>query len=277
MNVAHFSAEVNEDQWMQAYRALAFTRTGRVLKIDLNKPQQLNAIDDDLHAELARVFLDANDDAGSDVIVLSGTGSAFSVGGQARWMQEMIDKPERFRGIAPHAKRIVSSLLELEKPIICRLNGPAAGLGATIALLCDIVVASRAASIGDPHVRMGFVAGDGGAVIWPQLIGFARAKELLMTGQMLSASEAQSMGLVNHVVDEADLDATVKTIAERIVGGATWAIRWTKTVTNIPLRKLAAELMDASVAYEMMSNLLPDHQEAVNAFNEKRRPKFNGR
>lgn len=265
-----------EDSWMRDYRALGFARQGRVLQIRLNKPEQHNAIDDDLHTELARVFLDANDDAGSDVVVLTGAGSSFCVGGKTAWMQEMIDTPERFRGIAPHGKRIVSSLLELEKPIVCRLNGPAAGLGATIALLCDIVIAGRSASIGDPHVRMGFVAGDGGPVIWPQLIGFNRAKELLMTGQMLKAEEALALGLINHLVDDAELDVQVDAIVHKLVSGATWAIRWTKTITNIPLRKLAAELMDASVGYEMMSNLLPDHQEAVNAFNEKRKPKFNG-
>lgn len=277
MNLHLDPAAAGSDDWMSRYRALAFARAGRVLRISLNRPDQLNAIDDDLHRELAHVFIDANDDPGSDVVVLTGAGRAFCAGGDTAWMQGMIDVPERFRAIAPHGKRIVTSLLDLEKPLICRLNGPAAGLGATMALLCDIVIAGRSASIGDPHVRMGFVAGDGGPVIWPQLIGFARAKELLMTGQMLTAEEARELGLVNHVVDDADLDARVDAMAEKLASGATWAIRWTKTVANIPLRKLAVELMDASVGYEMLSNLLPDHQEAVNAFNEKRRPRFNGR
>lgn len=271
MNVEQATAG---DAWMERYRTIRFERRGRVLRIALHRPEALNAIDETLHTELARVFLDAADDAASDVVVLTGSGRAFCAGGEAAWMQVMIDDPARFRAIAPHAKRIVTSLLDLEKPVVCRLNGAAAGLGATLALMCDVIVAARSAAIGDPHVRMGFVAGDGGAVIWPQLIGFARAKELLMTGEMLSAERAEQLGLVNHVVDDAELDAKVDAIAARLASGATWAIRWTKTVANIPLRKLAAELMDASVGYEMLSNLHPDHQEAVHAFVDKRKPRF---
>ena len=258
------------------YQTLAFERKGRVLRVTLDRPDTLNAIDEAMHDDLARVFHEVNDDPASDVVVLTGAGRAFCAGGDTRWLQAMIAEPRRFRTMAPAAKRIVFSLLELEKPIICRLNGAAAGLGATIALMCDVIIAADTATIGDPHVRMGFVAGDGGAVIWPQLVGFARAKELLMTGEMLTAERAERIGLVNHVVPAVELDAKVNDTAERLAQGATLAIRWTKTVANIPLRRLAHELMDASVAYEMMTNLSADHQEAVSAFREKRKPTFRG-
>jgi enoyl-CoA hydratase len=248
-----------------------------VLWVTLNRPEALNAIDDDFHHELSLVFDEINRDSLCDVVVLTGAGKAFCAGGNAAWMQTMIDDPSRFRAIAPAAKRIVFSLLELEKPIICRLNGAAAGLGATIALMCDVIIAADTAVIGDPHVKMGFVAGDGGAVIWPQLVGYARAKEFLMTGEMLSAERAERLGLINYVVPAAELDARVEAMAAKLAGGATWAIRWTKTVANIPLRRLAHELMDASIAYEMMTNLTADHQEAVHAFHEKRKPGFSGR
>jgi enoyl-CoA hydratase len=230
-----------------------------------------------LHHDLSVVFEEINRDPGCDVVVLTGAGRAFCAGGSASWMQGMIDEPATFRAIGPDAKRIVFSLLELEKPIICRLNGAAAGLGATIALLCDIIIASDKALIGDPHVKMGFVAGDGGAVIWPQLIGFARAKEFLMTGEMLTAEHAERIGLINYVVPAVELDARVDAMADTLARGATLAIRWTKTVANIPLRRRAHEVMDASVAYEMLSNVSADHQEAVHAFLEKRKPKFTGR
>ena len=260
----------------EGYRGVRFEREGRLLRATFDRPDTLNAINDELHHDLSRMFDDMNRDPGCDVIVLTGAGRAFCAGGDAAWMQTMIDAPQRFRALGTEAKRIVFSLLELEKPIICRLNGPAAGLGATVALMCDIVVASDQATIGDPHVRMGFVAGDGGAVIWPQLIGYARAKELLMLGDMISASEAERLGLVNHVVPAAELDAKVDALAARLLNGATHAIRWTKTVANIPLRRLAHELMDASIAYEMMTNLSADHQEAVSAFRDKRKPRFTG-
>lgn len=258
------------------YRAISWHREGRVLRLTLDRPESMNAIDDDLHHELSIVFGDAAEDEESDVVVLTGAGRAFCAGGDPRWMQTMIDDPAKFRRLGPAAKRIVFSLLELEKPVICELNGPAAGLGATIALMCDIIIASDRASIGDPHVKMGFVAGDGGTVIWPQLVGYALAKELLMTGRMLKADEAHSMRLVNRVVPHAELRSAADAMAGELARGATWAIRWTKTVANIPLRKLAHELMDASVGYEMLTNLTRDHQEAVTAFIEKRRPIFRG-
>ncbi|MFO0986315.1 MAG: enoyl-CoA hydratase-related protein [Alphaproteobacteria bacterium] len=258
------------------YSTLAFARRGRVLTVTINRPAQMNAVDQAMHEDFARVFGELNEDPDSDVVVLTGAGRAFCAGGDAAWMQSMIDDPARFRAIAPDAKRIVFGLLELEKPIVCRLNGAAAGLGATIALMCDVIIAAESARIGDPHVRMGFVAGDGGAVIWPQLVGFARAKEFLMTGRMIEAREAERIGLVNHVVPDGGLDARVDALADELAAGPKWAIRWTKTVANIPLRELAHRLMDASVAYEMMSNLTADHREAVAAFRERRKPTFGG-
>jgi len=258
------------------YKSLSFERRGRVLRVTLDRPDALNAIDDDMHHDLSVVFDEINRDPDCDVVVLTGAGRAFCAGGNADWLQGMIDDPGRFRAIAPAAKRIVFGLLELEKPIICRLNGAAAGLGASIALMCDIIIASDKAVIGDPHVKMGFVAGDGGPVIWPQLIGFARAKEFLMTGEMLSAERAERIGLINYVVPADELDARVDAMADSLAAGATLAIRWTKTVANIPLRRLAHELLDASIAYEMLTNISADHQEAVSAFREKRKPIFRG-
>jgi enoyl-CoA hydratase len=229
-----------------------------------------------MHRELARVFLDAQDDEDSDLVVLTGQGRAFCAGGDTDWFRQQIDDPRTFRAIAPEAKRIVSSLLDLEKPLICRLNGAAAGLGATIALMSDVIVAADTAVIGDPHIKVGLVAGDGGAIIWPQLIGFARAKELLLTGDLLPAADAARMGLINHAVPAEELDAKVDEIAGKILGNPRWAVRWTKTVANIPLKELAARLSDPAVAYEILSNMTEDRREAVAAFVEKRRPELSG-
>jgi enoyl-CoA hydratase/carnithine racemase len=167
-------------------------------------------------------------------------------------------------------------LLDLEKPIVCRLNGAAAGLGASIALLCDVIVANEAALIGDPHVRVGLVAGDGGAVIWPQLIGFARAKEFLLTGEMLSAKRAAEMGLINYAAPADQLDSKVAEVVGKILANPRWAVRWTKTAANIPLKMLANQISDAAIAYEILSNLTTDRREAVAAFVEKRKPTFGG-
>jgi enoyl-CoA hydratase len=182
-----------------------------------------------------------------------------------------------FERTAVEGKAILFRQLELTKPIIARLNGPAVGLGASLALFCDIIIAAQSAIIADPHVSVGLVAGDGGAIIWPQLVGYARAREYLLTGAQLGAQEAERIGLINRVVPDAQLDATVQELAQRLAAGALKAIKWTKIATNLPLKKLAHEIFDAAVAYEMLSNRTQDHREAIAAFRERRKPVFAGR
>jgi enoyl-CoA hydratase len=258
------------------YSRFSFKREGKVLTAAITSDHPVNGVDGLMHDELAHIFTDLQRDTDSDIIVLTAIGRAFCAGGDFDWFDEQVADPSKFREIAWDAKRIVSSLLEMEKPILCRLNGAAAGLGASIALLCDIIVADEKAVIGDPHVKVGLVAGDGGALIWPQLVGYARAKEMLMTGDILSATEAKDMGLINHVVPTDELDAKVQEIIDKLQGNPRWAVRWTKTVTNIPLRALAAQVMDAAIGWESVSNFHEDRKEAVAAMREKRNPKLTG-
>jgi enoyl-CoA hydratase len=259
-----------------AYQFIRAERSGRVLRLTLTNPP-MNTVQMELHNELSRIFHDVQVDHESDVIILTGSGDVFSAGGDIPNMQRRIDDPELFNRKNVEMKRIIFGLIELEKPIICRINGDCMGLGATLALLCDIIVVVDSARIADPHVKMGYVAGDGGAIIWPQLIGFARAKQYLLLGDPITAPEAERIGLINFSVPKAELDAKVDQIAERLARGATQAIRWTKTSMNIQLRQLAHTLLDASLAYEALTNISADHQEAVTAFKEKRRPSFTGK
>jgi len=259
-----------------SYPSMRFERRGRILHADFNRPDALNAIDRVTHKSLARLFSDITADPETDVVILSGTGKAFSAGGDLDYIQYMIDAPDRFLDDMPDVKKIVFSMLDCPKPIIAKLHGHAIGLGATIALFCDIVYAAPTAKIGDPHVRLGFTAGDGGAVIWPHLIGHARAKEFLMTGRAISAEEAERIGLINRVVPSGELDKAVNDLADELSKGATRAIQWTKMSINIGLKQFAHAVMDASVAYEALSNLTNDHREAVRAMREKRAPAFKG-
>lgn len=258
------------------YTRIKASRQGRVLTLAFSNPALMNAVDGDMHRELSQIFLDAADDTGSDVIVLTGEGAAFSAGGDLNWMKRSFEAGEAGPDAA-EAKRIIFSLLDLEKPIIAKVRGPAVGLGATIALMCDVIFASDNARFADPHVRAGIVAGDGGAIIWPQLVGYARAKEYLMTGDPVKAQEAERIGLINHVVPDAELDARVDAFAARLAGGAIQAIKYTKVATNIGLKQLAHSILDASIAYEMGTFKTSDHREAVNSFLEKRPAKFTGR
>ena len=259
------------------YRMLSVRNEDRILTITLERPDQLNAVNTTLHSELARIFVDVKHDPDADVIVLTGRGRAFSAGGDLDWMDQAIENPESFEEVGREAKETVFNQLDLDKPLICRMNGHAIGLGASLACLCDIVVAADTAKIGDPHVSVGLVAGDGGALIWPQLCGYTKARYYLFTGEAMTAAEAERIGLVSKVVPAAELDEAVYGLARKIAKGPLKAIRWTKITTNLPLKAIFHSHFDAGLAYELMSNLTADHREAVAAFREKRDPVFIGR
>ncbi len=256
------------------FEQISFRRQGRIAYASFNRPDVLNAFSRTMERELCDLLYFITRDPDSDVLVLSGEGRAFSAGADFAFMQENIDHPERFD--ITSAKQVVFSLLDCPKPIIAKINGDAVGLGATIALFCDISFAADTAKIGDPHVRAGYVAGDGGAAIWPYLIGFARAKEFLFTGDLLAAQRAADIGLINHCVAPNELDERVDAFAEKLARGATLAIRWTKMTVNVSLKQIATATLDAGMAYEALSNMTADHREAVAAFKEKRRPVFKG-
>jgi enoyl-CoA hydratase len=258
------------------YTRIKFARDGRILHVALSNPAKMNAVDGAMHRELAHLFKDLAHDKESDVIVLTGDGAAFCAGGDIEWMQAAGRGEEEGPG-ADEGKAIIFSLLELEKPIVAKVRGPAIGLGATLALFCDVIFAADTARFADPHVKVGIVAGDGGTVIWPALVGFARAKEYLMTGDPLTGVEAERIGLINHVVPEAELDARVAAFAQKLAKGAPLAIRYTKVGVNLELKRLAHSLLDAAMAYEMNTFATSDHREAVSAFLEKRKPNFTGR
>ncbi len=257
-----------------SYQTLRFSRENAILTVALNRPEQLNSVDHVMHEELAQVFTDIQNDDETEIAVLTGTGRAFCAGGDLKEMEDSAQRGKPLLLRRPDAKRIVFSMLDLEKPLIARINGHAMGLGATIALLCDVTFMADAARIGDPHVKAGVAAGDGGAVIWPQLVGYARAKEYLMTGRPLTAQEAERIGLVNHVVTTADLDEAVYGFARELSAGAVNAIRYTKVACNIGLKQLAHSVMDTSLAYEWINFSSDDHREAIASFVEKRPPSF---
>jgi enoyl-CoA hydratase len=258
------------------YERIRVTRSGRILTLSLSNPAKLNAVDGRMHHELADIFYDVQKDDSVDIVVLEGEGASFSAGGDIEWMRDAaqgrIQGPTMIEG-----KRIIFGLLDLEKPIIAKVRGAAIGLGCTLALFCDVIFASENARFADPHVKVGVVAGDGGAVIWPQLVGYARAKEYLMTGDPIPGKEAERIGLVNHVVPDAELDARVDAFARKLAAGAPQAIRYTKVSVNLRLKEIAHTILDASMAYEMMTFATQDHREAVNSFLEKRKPSFTGK
>lgn len=257
------------------YEFIRFDRRGRVLTVTMDSPP-LNAVGRALHDELSYVFLDVARDDACDVIVLTGAGRAFSAGADLPGLLKATEDKAMRTALLSRAPAIVHSMLSLEKPIIAKVNGHAMGLGATLALLCDVVIASNDARIADPHVGIGLSAGDGGSLIWPHLIGYARARHHLLTGDPLTAPEAAAIGLIHKAVAADELDAAVDAYADRLANGATMAIRATKRSINMELCRQAVATAEAHAGLESYTMASNDHREAVLAFIEKRAPVFRG-
>ncbi len=262
------------------YECIKVEKADKLATVTLNRPDSLNAVNPQLHHELERIWVDLSEDSDVNAILLTGAGKAFCAGGDVKGMAARSggeEKQRRFNLSPAGGRRLIQNLLEVEQPIIGAINGDAVGLGATIALFCDVIVASEKARFGDPHVRVGIVAGDGGAVIWPPLIGPARAKEFLMRGHLVNGAEAAKMGLVNYAVPPEEVLPKARALAQELADGPTWAIRWSKLSVNKWLKDQVNLILDASLAYEMLTFTTEDHKEAARAFVEKRKPKFQGR
>jgi enoyl-CoA hydratase len=244
----------------------------------MNRPDARDAINQKLIRELRTVWDDLADDHSVNVVILTGAGQYFSVGGDVKAMSErpggdVLEDGEVHDPMI--SRRIVNRQLDLDKPIIAAVNGDAIGLAATHALLCDITVMAEDARIGDTHVsRVGLVAGDGGTVIWPLLVGVNKAKEFLIRGTLLNGKEAERIGLVNHVAPRSEVLARARAIALELATGPTWAIRWTKLSINQVVKERVNLLLEASMALEQVTFETADHKEATTSFKEKRKPKF---
>lgn len=210
-------------------------------------------------------------------MVLTGEGRAFSAGGDIKLMNESLEDAEHHASFIRRGPFIIHGMLGLEKPIIARINGHAMGFGATVALMCDLTIASDKAKIGDPHVLMGLSAGDGGSFIWPQHVGFARAKWFLLTGEHIEASAAASIGLINKSVPPDLLDQIVYELAERLANGPSHAISTTKRSINMLLRRKVEGVIESHLGLEMLTLFTEDHKAAAKAFLNKETPKFEGR
>jgi enoyl-CoA hydratase len=258
------------------YTMLKFERRGTILTVTMNSPP-VNAMTESLQEEMARVFYEVEQDVNCSVVIFAAEGKAFQAGGDIKEMLSTArDGDLKARGMA-RSHHIVFSLLQLSKPTIAKVHGHAMGLGATMALLCDIVIAADTALIGDPHVKVGLSAGDGGALLWPHLIGYARARHYLLTGDPLSAPEAERIGLIYKSTAPENLDAEVMSYAEKLAAGAGKAISATKRSINMPLCRQAQADIEAQLGLELQTIFTDDHREGLASFIERRPPQFSGR
>jgi enoyl-CoA hydratase len=262
------------DELDTRFETIRTSRLDRLLRLTLDRPATLNAFDAKMHAELSVAISLAASDTRSDMIVLAGNGRAFSAGGDLDWQQSAADNPRLFEATVREARAIVFGILDCEKPVIARLHGPAVGFGATLALLCDAAFIARSTYISDPHVRVGMVAGDGAAVLWPALTGYMRAKRYLLTGDRIGAEDAERVGIVTAAVDDSDLDTAVYGFARQLAAQPQLAIRYSKVTINIPLRQQMTAALDVGLGYESVTNVSDDHREALAALRDRREPRF---
>ncbi len=245
-----------------------------VLRITLDGPG-LNAVDRDVHRELADVWLTVDRDPETNVALIQGAGKAFSAGGSFELIEEIIaDHAVRAHAMR-EARDLVFNVVNCSKLIVSAMHGPAVGAGLVVGLLADVSIAARTARIIDGHTRLGVAAGDHAAICWPLLCGMAKAKYYLLTCEALSGEEAERIGLVSLCVDDGEVHQRALAVASELAAGAQSALRLTKLSLNNWYRAQTA-IFDASLAYEFHGFGQPDAAEGLAAHREKRAPRFGG-
>jgi len=256
------------------YRHLTFEpKPNGVLLVTINRPEVLNAANARLHREFGQVWLTVDADPATRVVVVTGAGKAFSAGGDLGLIDDMAGNPEALSRTMREASDIVYNMINLDKPVVSAINGVAVGAGLVVALMADVSIIAENARFTDGHTRLGVVAGDHAAILWPLLCGMAKAKYYLLTADFIEGKEAERIGLVSLSVPADQVMAKAFDVADRLARGSQHSIRWTKRALNNWLRQ-AGPIFDQSLALEMLSFTYPDVREGAKAIREKRAPAF---
>lgn len=256
-----------------------YVTQGRVAHLTLDRPDALNALTPDQRDHVIRLLDEASADPGIGAVVVTGTGRGFCAGADLRGGATTAERlpGDVARTIRLGAQRLIAAVLDCEKPVIAAVNGTAAGLGAHLALACDLVLAAESARFIEVFVRRALVPDGGGAHLLPRLVGPHRAKELMFFGDALSAPEAERLGLVNRVVPDEDLARTARDWATRLAAGPTRTLALTKQLVNASLDGDRAAAFAAESAAQEINMTTRDAQEGLHAFVERRTPRFLGR
>jgi enoyl-CoA hydratase/carnithine racemase len=231
---------------------------GPVRVIRLNRPEQLNATNRELHSGLAALFPQLDDDDGARVAVITGNGRAFSAGGDFSYIDELARDADRRHESLTHGRQIVTGMVACRVPIVAAVNGPAVGLGCSIVALSDIVYMAESAHLADPHVLIGLVAADGGPLTWPLLTSLQLAKEYALTGERIPAPRAAQIGLVNHVCPDDDVLDQALACARRIAELPRRAAEDTKRILNMHLERAVLATLDFALTAEDRSFTSPE-------------------
>jgi enoyl-CoA hydratase len=258
----------------ERFKALKVTRERGVVRIVLDNPP-LNGTTPQMHWELSKVFRFINDDPEAHVVVITGAGDrGFCAGGDVKGMVQSSLDHDRWSASMREAREIVTGMLACDMPVIARINGHAVGFGASLALCSDITIMADGSKIGDTHVKIGLVCGDGGALLWPHLVGLVTTRKWLLSGELMKAQEAFDIGLITEVAAREDLDARTEFWVEKFLNTPSLALKYTKRAMNTVLRQQAEQFMDAHLGLETLTHLDAEHREAVAAVAENRAPVY---
>ncbi|MER3601595.1 MAG: 2-(1,2-epoxy-1,2-dihydrophenyl)acetyl-CoA isomerase [Nitrososphaerota archaeon] len=262
-----------------AYSLLLYEREGGIAKITLNRPERLNALNEPLLKELNQALRQASEDREVRCIVLTGAGRGFCVGAD---IQELRQKYERGEAVSlgQNLRLLFSPLIErirrAEKPVLALINGPCAGAGLSMALACDVRIASEEARFVIAFTRIGLVPDSGASLLLPLHLGLARSTHLIFTSGQLSAREALELGLVARVVPPEALAQEGMDYARQLASGPTKALAYTKRLLNAAIMPQLAQLFELEAHYQELASRTEDHAEGLRAFFEKREPRFKG-
>ena len=250
---------------------LVVTADGPIRVVELNRPEQLNAMSEELHTALARLWDAVAEDSDARAVVLTGRGRAFSAGGNFAVMARVQQDAAFREQNVVEARQIITGMVHCPVPIVAAVNGPAVGLGSSLALLSDLVLMAEEAYISDPHLQVGLVPGDGGALVLPLIVGPARAKELLFLGERIGAQDAVRLGIANRVVPRDKLMDEAMDLAHRLAALPARALQDTKRAVNLHLEQAMAAVLDAALAAERESMHSPEHIAIVEGIAARKR------
>lgn len=258
------------------FKSITFVKTNGVGIIRMNNPKSMNALEDQLARELKQVTEKCNNDDEIGAVVLTGADKAFCAGGDLKRLSEGFTTIEGYQYMKDFHDW-VRAFMNLEKPTIASVNGYAVGAGFCIAMLCDVIIASEKAKFGQAFVNVGLIPDLAGLYTLPRLVGLQKAKELVFTGDVIGAEEAEKLGIVNKVVKADELDDEAYLLAKKFADGPRVAMKLAKKVMNESINLSLDQLLELESQAQAQCFQTIDHAEAVDAFFKKRKPIFQGK
>jgi 2-(1,2-epoxy-1,2-dihydrophenyl)acetyl-CoA isomerase len=262
----------------KGYETVSIYRNGAAAKLELNRPERMNALNEQLRIDLLAAVEDVARDDGVRAVLLAGAGRAFSSGADLRENRAATAEghPDVYSVLTGHYHPIITGIREMPKPVIAAVNGAAAGIGLSLALACDLVLAAESAYFLLAFVNIGLVPDGGSSVLVPTRVGFARAAELALLGERLEAAKALEWGLINQVWPDADLAGQAEAMCSKMAEGPTGSYAGTKRQLNRWLYQNMADQLEFEAQIQQERASSADFREGVAAFAEKRTPRFTG-